>query len=49
MGCTSFCGTREWRDLPYAHATGHTHCISSAPLHVCVVCVCPSCAWTSVL
>ena len=38
MGCTSCCGTREWRDLPYAHATGHTHTVylSSAPLQVCV-------------
>ena len=38
MGCTSCCGTREWRDLPYAHATGHAHTVylSSAPLQVCV-------------
>ena len=36
MGCTSCCDTREWRDLPYAHATGVAHCIVMH-MHVCVV------------
>ena len=30
MGCTCCCGTREWRDLPDAHATGRTQCILSS-------------------
>ena len=36
MGCTSCCGTREWRELPYAHATGRTQCVlrSHAPVHI---------------
>lgn len=35
MGCTSCCGTREWRDLPDAHATGRTLCILSSPACTC--------------